>query len=122
MAIAERDVYMSSGYFADPQRHSEDAEFKAGELAKLLASNRSLADVGCGSGAATIAMVRLMQRAGYQLTRVSGYDISPHIRGVSHPFIRFVHEGFTTSATRRLWRKWDTSFGLSCIPYRRGCG
>ncbi|HXB68167.1 MAG TPA: methyltransferase domain-containing protein [Candidatus Acidoferrales bacterium] len=94
------DLYTSGEYFADPARHSEDGDFKARECVKLLGANRgleikSLADVGCGSGAPTIAMVRLMQQAGHQLTRASGYDISPHIEGITHPFIRFVHDDFT---------------------------
>jgi SAM-dependent methyltransferase len=102
MAIPAQDPYRAGAYFADPQRHCEDAEFKAREFAKLLASNpgldiKTLADVGCGSGAPTIAVVRLMQQAGYQLTHASGYDVSPHVKNVSHPFIRFVHEDFTES-------------------------
>jgi SAM-dependent methyltransferase len=102
MATPAQDIYTSGAYFADPQRHSEDAEFKAREFAKLLASNpdldiKTLADVGCGSGAPTIAMVRLMQQAGHQLTHASGYDVSPHIESIRHPFIRFVHEDFTES-------------------------
>lgn len=102
MATLTQDMYTSGAYFADPQRHSEDAGFKAREFAKLLASNpdldiRTLADVGCGSGALTIATVRLMQQAGRQLTSASAYDVSPHIKSLRHPFIRFVHGDFTES-------------------------
>ena len=102
MATPAHDIYTTVAYFADPQRHSEDTEFKDREFAKLLASNsyldiKTLADVGCGSGAPTIAMVRLMQQAGRQLTHASGYDVSPHIESISHPFMRFVHEDFTES-------------------------
>jgi SAM-dependent methyltransferase len=102
MATLAQDIYTTGAYFADPQRHSEDAAFKAREFAKLLALNpdldiKKLADVGCGSGAPTIAMVRLMKQAGHQLTHASGYDVSPHIESIRHPFIRFVHGDFTGS-------------------------
>lgn len=96
------DVYSSGEYFADPERHAEDAEFKAEEFAKLLSANpglgiRSIADVGCGSGAPTIAVVKRMQQAHYHLTYVTGYDVSPHIEAVRHSFIRFVHGDFVES-------------------------
>jgi SAM-dependent methyltransferase len=102
MTTPAQDIYTTGAYFADPQRHSEDAGFKVREFAKLLTSNpyldiKTLADVGCGSGAPTIAVVRVMQELGYQLTHASGYDVSPHVESISHPFIRFVYGNFNES-------------------------
>ncbi len=53
--------YSSGGYFQDPARGAEDADFKAAEFLKLFLAARtrlgidvtSYIDVGCGSGALT---------------------------------------------------------------------
>lgn len=103
MASFKCDEYRSGEYFTDPDRHSEDGEFKAKEFIQLLRANcaleeiKTFADVGCGTGATTTHMVEQMRGSGYPLTAACGYDVSPHVRNVSHPFIRFVHRDFADS-------------------------
>ena len=93
-------VYTQGEYFSDPLRHSEDAIFKATAFLDLLGSHRSLlnirtyADVGCGSGTATIAVVEGLRSRGVALTEATGYDVSPHVKALSHNSVRFVHGTF----------------------------
>jgi len=102
-ADAETDEYRSGAYFREPDRHSADAEYKARMFVSLLRRNpgcagiRTLADVGCGSGAATIAVVADMVELGFELAEAVGYDISPHVASLRHPRVRFVHEDFVAS-------------------------
>jgi SAM-dependent methyltransferase len=97
------DEYRTGTYFSDLHRHSEDGEFKANEFIQLLRANcpleeiKTFAEVGCGAGATTSHMVEQMRKSGYLLTAARGYDVSPHVRNVIHPFIRFIHQDFTDS-------------------------
>jgi SAM-dependent methyltransferase len=96
----EYDEYRSGEYFRNPERHSEDAEFKARTFVTVLKRNpacngiSTMADVGCGSGAATIAVLTRMTELGFKLSEVVGYDVSPHVVALQHPQVRFVHEDF----------------------------
>ncbi|MGE0360219.1 MAG: class I SAM-dependent methyltransferase [Vicinamibacterales bacterium] len=100
---AEADEYRSGAYFREPDRHSADAEYKARMFVSLLRRNpgcadiRTVADVGCGSGAATIAVVAGMDELGFEVAEAVGYDISPHVASLRHPRVRFVHEDFVAS-------------------------
>jgi SAM-dependent methyltransferase len=93
-------VYTRGEYFSDPLRHSEDAVFKATEFLDLFGSHpgllniRSYADVGCGSGAATIAVAEGLRQRGAQLTEATGYDVSPHVRALSHKSVHFMEGTF----------------------------
>jgi len=90
-------AYTKGEYFSDVHRHSEDAVFKATSFLDLFFSRvnllnvRTYADVGCGSGAATIAVAEGFRRRGLALDEATGYDVSPHVRGLSHNSVRFVH-------------------------------
>ena len=94
--------YSEGSYFADPRRHSEDAGFKVQHFQRILERFllrtglhvRSLIDVGCGSGEI------LREISGFVGRDVSltGYDVSPHVAGLSDSRIRFVHGDFCLSS------------------------
>jgi SAM-dependent methyltransferase len=98
-------VYSGGDYFQDCQRHSEDAEFKAHNFLKLFLRTmdaarsriRSYVDVGCGSGDIVKIVSCGLKDAGFSLTRVEGYDVSPHVGSLSHKEIRFVQGNFCQS-------------------------
>ena len=106
MSSVEQDEYRSGAYFIDATRHSADATFKAEQFVSLLGRQaacseiRTIADVGCGSGAATIAVLTALRDSGVLVSEVVGYDVSPHVALLHHEQVRFVHEDFTTSTRR----------------------
>jgi len=95
-------IYGKGDYFADPKRHSEDAEFKAQCFLKLfvpLAQKngwdiRSYADVGCGSGDLVRLVSGGLREAGFALNIAKGYDVSPHVAELQAEFIEYVHGDF----------------------------
>lgn len=90
--------YSSGAYFADPNRHKEDAAFKAEQFLQLFLplaralqfQPSSYADVGCGSGEAVRLIADGLKRDGFRLARVRGYDVSPHVSGLSAPGVEFI--------------------------------
>jgi SAM-dependent methyltransferase len=96
----EEDEYRSGAYFRDPDRHSADAEYKAHKFVGVLRRNpacngiSTMADVGCGSGVATIAVMTGLTELGFTIAEAVGYDVSPHVAALRHPEVRFVHEDF----------------------------
>lgn len=103
---AHQDEYRSGAYFVDASRHSADAIVKAQMFVKLLRRNLApgdigaMADVGCGSGAATIAVAASLREAGFRMSEAVGYDVSPHVSGLQDAHVRFVHEDFTLGSRR----------------------
>ena len=97
------DEYRSGAYFSDPGRHAADAVYKADCFVALArqvlppSAITSYADVGCGSGAATAAVADGLSRAGFPISTVLGYDVSPHVGGLEHPRVTFVHEDFAAA-------------------------
>lgn len=97
------DEYRSGAYFQDPARHAGDAVFKAARFVELLRRTlppseiSTFADVGCGSGAATIAVADGLSHAGFRVTSVLGYDVSPHVGRLEHPGVTFVHDDFASA-------------------------
>ncbi len=59
-----------------------------------------MADVGCGSGAATIGVVSGLTALGFTVTEAVGYDVSPHVAALRHPQVRFVHDDFVVGERR----------------------
>lgn len=98
-------VYAAGRYFEDPKRHSEDARFKANNFLRLFQrvakENRiainSYIDVGCGSGDIVKTISASLRSSGFDLEVVKGYDVSPHIRNITHEGIEFVHGDFSKS-------------------------
>lgn len=94
--------YANREYFADPDRHREDAGFKARHFLKLflpVARKNSLtissyADVGCGSGEITKLVADSLRMAGFDLNRARGYDVSPHVRDIRRSGVEYVHADF----------------------------
>ncbi len=93
--------YSGGGYFSNSKRGAEDAPFKARwvtEFVEDVAGKNNIriesyADVGCGAG----EVVRLVSgelKKKRSLKRVAGYDVSPHVSGISMPGIEFIHGDF----------------------------
>ena len=58
----------------------------------------SYADVGCGSGAATHSLAAALAKAGHPLSRVTGFDVSPHVESLSgSDGLSFQHGDFSTA-------------------------
>jgi SAM-dependent methyltransferase len=85
------DRYVDGSYLAaNPTWDSEDATWKAGKVAEILAANgvspASVCDVGCGAGAVLAALRRHLPDS-----RLFGFDISPQVEKfwARHPDITF---------------------------------
>lgn len=100
-------VYTSGSYFADPTRHADDAAFKATTfvalfrrtIAPALLAAGSYVDIGCGSGDAVSLVAKGLRDAGYAITSVRGYDVSPHVTALAAvPDVEFVHGDFADAA------------------------
>lgn len=99
------DEYSSGKYFEDPNRHSKDAKFKADNFLNLfldIARQHELRvtsyiDVGCGSGHIVRIVADSLKARGFDLTKVKGYDVSPHVKNLSDDEILFVHGDFCES-------------------------
>ena len=97
--------YSTVEYFSDPQRHSEDADFKADNFLKVfLRSTRlnnlkvsSIADVGCGSGDIVKRIAESLRISGFNLEKIRGNDVSPHVRNIRHAGVEFIFGGFCES-------------------------
>jgi SAM-dependent methyltransferase len=100
-------LYSTGTYFDNPDRHSEDARFKADHftrlLRKVIQQNRypseinSYIDVGCGSGAVVKLVSETLKKDGVDLQIVKGYDISPHVQHLRHESIEFHYRDFCQS-------------------------
>ena len=94
--------YLSGEYYASHAQPDQDAPFKTAAFLKLLdkmqpagkAWLKSYADVGCGGGGVTIQISDALRNQGYPLERATGFDISPHVRNLHHPFVNFREEDF----------------------------
>lgn len=79
--------YGSGDYFADANRHAEDAAFKIQYLADRLFSTatsrnwtiRTVADVGCGSGSAIKLLVKEFRSRKWDIDRFFGLDVYPQV-------------------------------------------
>jgi len=98
-------IYGGGDYFADPQRHSEDARFKASCFLKLFVpliqrygwDIHSYVDVGCGSGDLVRLVSGELREAGSTLDVVKGYDVSAHVAKLQAETIEYVHADFAHS-------------------------
>lgn len=105
-APAPRNPYASGAYFANQDRHGDDAMFKAQQLLKLLPRAlalpdehlRSYVDVGTGSGDAVHLVAKGLRERGVTLDKVKGYDVSPHVLQLQREGVQFVHGDFTRSS------------------------
>jgi SAM-dependent methyltransferase len=97
-------VYTRGDYFDNPQRHGEDAEFKASQFLTLLGRTvaasgsrlDSYVDVGCGSGDVVRLVAKGLRDAGFAVRVSTGYDISPHVeRLVAQDGLEFVNGDFS---------------------------
>jgi SAM-dependent methyltransferase len=94
--------YSSGDYFEDSGRHSEDAEFKAGNFVSLFLrfaeqnklTIQSLVDVGCGSGRVVKIIADTLKSKGYDPLEVKGYDVSPHVRHIENEGVEYIHADF----------------------------
>ncbi|MFW2350524.1 class I SAM-dependent methyltransferase [Qipengyuania sp.] len=85
--------YTTGEYFNDQGRHTEDSEYKIKAVSPLLKgrSIRTVADVGCGSG----AIAELLSRD----FEVTGYDLGPHVESIPFKGAKFVRGDFTEVGT-----------------------
>ncbi|MBK6646464.1 MAG: methyltransferase domain-containing protein [Anaerolineales bacterium] len=97
--------YSEGDYFADPQRHSEDARFKADNFLKLFLrfakqtslSINSFVDVGCGSGDVIRMIADSLKSNGFDSASFKGYDVSPHVLNIKNEGIEYVMGDFCAS-------------------------
>jgi hypothetical protein len=97
--------YSGGAYFErDPGRHGEDAGFKADRFLRLFAPLavergwcvRTYADVGCGCGLETRAILDGLRRAGHPVSEAWGYDVHPGVESISSAAdLHFVRGDFT---------------------------
>lgn len=94
--------YSSGDYFEDSGRHSEDAEFKANSFVNLFLRFakrndlviRSLIDVGCGSGKIVKIIADILRSNGFDLLKVKGYDVSPHVQNIENEGVEYIYADF----------------------------
>ena len=97
--------FYCSDYFNNPNRHSEDASFKANNFVKLLLrfveSNtlpiNSFIDVGCGSGDIVKIIADLLRESGFNSMTFKAYDISPHVIDIKNDDIEYIKGDFCES-------------------------
>ena len=95
-------AYSTGQYFEQYDKFNKDAQFKAKFFLKLFlrcrdqidSSIQSYVDVGCGTGEIVRKVADLLNEAGVGLTKVKGYDVSPHVKNIKVKGIEFVHGDF----------------------------
>ena len=98
-------TYSRGDYFADPQRHSADARFKADSFLKLFLKFakehgrpiETFADVGCGSGDVVRMIADSLREKGFDSVTFKAYDVSPHVLKLRHDGISFIMGDFCES-------------------------
>lgn len=96
------DSYYSSGDFFDKSDGHKDAQFKINILGELIGRNRdifldvrSVADVGCGSGATTLLLGETFSKLSSFLFQVDGFDIHPDIKKFEgNSLVNFIYGDF----------------------------
>lgn len=102
--------YSTGAYYElDPDRHSEDAAFKADRFLRAFRAGavsrgwriETYADVGCGSGAVVRAVASGLRSLGQPVHAACGYDVYPGVESIaSEAGLRFVRADFVSSAAR----------------------
>lgn len=96
------DIYSDGTYLANnPGWHEEDAAWKAAKIVEILRRNgvepRTVAEIGCGSGAVLEAVSKTLGSAASCI----GYDISPQAAGIASKRatgnLRYVHGDLLTT-------------------------
>jgi 2-polyprenyl-3-methyl-5-hydroxy-6-metoxy-1,4-benzoquinol methylase len=97
--------YSKGNYFADDQRHSEDARFKADSFLKVflrfvkrhtLVVN-SFVDVGCGSGDIVKMIADSLRVNGFDSVSFKAYDVSPHVLNIKNEGVEYIYGDFSKS-------------------------
>ncbi|GGM20580.1 class I SAM-dependent methyltransferase [Dactylosporangium sucinum] len=97
--------YGSGEYYERNAGYDLDGPFKARDMLRVLHpvlaqhgyKVRSFADVGCGGGRSTKAILDGLVDAGHPVETALGYEVSPHVLGLRHEGVEFRHEDFTES-------------------------
>jgi SAM-dependent methyltransferase len=98
------DPYYTSGEYYQYGSGSNDAAFKVKYLETMLARNdenralkiRHVADVGCGTGATTVLIRKMLMNQGYD-AEIEGYDIHPYVNELpSQDKVTFHQKDFNT--------------------------
>lgn len=101
-----KDIYNDQTYLThNPGWHAEDAPFKAGKILELLGRHtipcRTIAEVGCGSGAILMELAKHLP----DVSAFEGYDISADAIAIAqqhpHPKVRFELRDFTEAGDER---------------------
>lgn len=96
------DPYYTSGEFLANSSGWRDAQYKVGELRKILEKYRTefglnlkkVADIGCGTGDTTFQLADMLQSIGYA-AEIAGYDVHPHVSEIkSTPNVSFHQSDF----------------------------
>lgn len=99
--------YTEGKYFADAQRHSEDAVFKTKNFLKLFLRFtkqhslpvQSFADIGCGSGDIIKLIADALKADGFASASFRGYDVSPHVLKIRREGVEYINADFCKSET-----------------------
>lgn len=97
-----QNQYKSGIYFKDESRHSEDSDYKVRAIWRILSpvlkeeriSINTYADVGCGSGGVISGLSDLLTDSGSSLSKIYGFDISPHVKHLNIKNITFLEKDF----------------------------
>jgi 2-polyprenyl-3-methyl-5-hydroxy-6-metoxy-1,4-benzoquinol methylase len=97
--------YSRKVYFADAQRHSADARFKADSFLKLFLrfikrsplSINSFVDVGCGSGDIVKMIADSLHVNGFDSVTFKAYDVSPHVLNIRNDGVEYIKGDFCES-------------------------
>lgn len=115
------DPFYTSGAYLNGSSGKKDAAYKVAWIKRFLQKHTSeigninnLADIGCGSGDATILLADMIASFGFSRTQVYGYDLHPEIdRMEGTEKVKFVRGDFLELVTDRI----DMVFLLDVIEH-----
>lgn len=99
-------MYSEGTYFENPNRHSEDSDYKVGAIKNALfpflkerqIKINSYADVGCGSGLIVKKLSEAFEKEFNNLEKIKGFDVSPHVNSIKDGKILFENQDFTKTS------------------------
>lgn len=98
-------IYSKGDYFADAQRHSEDARFKVDSFLRVFLRFvkrhtpvvKSFVDVGCGSGDIVKMIADSLSVNGFDSVTFKAYDVSPHVLNIKNEGVEYIYGDFCES-------------------------
>jgi 2-polyprenyl-3-methyl-5-hydroxy-6-metoxy-1,4-benzoquinol methylase len=104
MDTEEKNIYTDGSYLAkNSSWHSEDSQWKAGEIDRLMKRSKlapsSVADIGCGAGQVILHLSKLNEG----IKELKGFDISPQAiemaKRAENDKVKFYQEDFAQNVS-----------------------